>query len=55
MNPVDFVILLVTLILMALVMRNLRKGKNNCANCPNYKPPQKVQINLQKKEPTTKE
>ena len=54
MSPVDFVVLLVTLILISLVVRNLRKGKSSCANCPNYKAPEKVQINLQKKEPPTK-
>ena len=54
MSPMDFVVLLVTLILMALVLGNLKKGKSSCANCPNYKTPQKVQINLKNKEPSTK-
>lgn len=56
MNPIDFLIVFITLLLVGLVIYSMRKNKkkNGCAACPHYKAPEKVQIELSKKEPKSK-
>lgn len=56
MNPIDFLIVFITLLLVGLVIYSMRKNKkkNGCAACPHYKAPEKIQIEVSKKEPKSK-